>query len=140
MSTAKKVLSIGDLARETGVKIVTIRYYEQIGLMPSAARTPGNYRSYGEAARARLQFIRRCRELGFTLDQIRDLLRLSSEKRQGCEEVCRIADEHLNAVQKKLDDLQCLLKELQRISASCRGKGVIADCRIIEALSASPHF
>lgn len=93
---------------------MTIRYYEQIGLMPSPARTLGNYRSYGEAARARLQFICRCRELGFTLDQIRDLLRFSSQKRQGCEEVCRIADEHLDAVQKKLNDLQRLLNELQR--------------------------
>src|SRR5262249_43097439 len=81
-----KPLTIGTLASQTGVKVVTIRYYEQIGLMPSAARTDGNYRTYTAAHRRRLRFIRRCRDLGFTLDQIRDLLRLSSERTRACTE------------------------------------------------------
>ena len=127
--------SIGDLAKESGVKIVTIRYYEHIGLMPQAARTMANYRTYSQAARQRLRFIRRCRDLGFTLDQVRDLLRLSSEKMHACADVDRIAEQHRKAVEEKLDDLKRLLNELERISACCRGKGVIADCRIIEALS-----
>ena len=130
-----KPLTIGKLACETGVKVVTIRYYEQIGLMPIAPRTDGNYRTYSLEHRRRLLFIRRCRDLGFTLDQIRDLLRLSSEKTQACAEVDRIAEQHRHTVEAKLADLTRLASELRRLSACCRGKGVIADCRIIEALS-----
>ena len=130
-----KPLTIGKLALETGVKVVTIRYYEQIGLMPVAPRTDGNYRTYSLEHRRRLRFIRRCRDLGFTLDQIRDLLRLSSEKTQACAEVDRIAERHRRAVDEKLKDLTRLATELRRLSACCRRKGIIADCRIIEALS-----
>jgi len=130
-------LTIGKLARETGVKVVTIRYYEQIGLMPVAPRTGGNYRTYSLEHRRRLQFVRRCRDLGFTLDQVRDLLRLSSEKTQACAEVDRIAAQHRRSVEGKLADLTRLASELRRLSACCRGKGLIADCRIIEALSPS---
>jgi DNA-binding transcriptional MerR regulator len=134
---AKRYFGIGNLAKDSGVKIVTIRYYEQIGLMPIAVRTSGNYRSYGNQARQRLKFIRRCRELGFTLKQVRDLLRLASEKTKACEEVDRIAAEHREAVGKKLQDLKRLSRQLRRISDCCRGKGVIANCQIIEALSSS---
>ena len=130
-----KPLTIGKLARETGVKVVTIRYYEQIGLMPVARRTDGNYRTYSVEHRRRLHFIRRCRDLGFTLDQVRDLLRLSSEKTQACAEVDRIAEQHRRTVEEKLAALTRLASELRRLSACCRGKGPIADCRIIEALS-----
>jgi DNA-binding transcriptional MerR regulator len=130
-----KPLTIGKLARETGVKVVTIRYYEQIGLMPVAPRTYGNYRTYSLEHRRRLRFIRRCRDLGFTLDQVRDLLRLSSEKTQACAEVDRIAEQHRRAVEEKLADLTRLARELRRLSACCRGNGIIADCRIIDALS-----
>ena len=130
-----KPLTIGKLSRETGVKVVTIRYYEQIGLMPVPSRTDGNYRTYGVDHRRRLRFIRRCRDLGFTLDQVRDLLRLSSEKTKACAEVDRIAEQHRRTVEEKLTDLTRLASELSRLSACCRGKGLIADCRIIEALS-----
>ena len=130
-----KRLGIGDLAEETGVKVVTIRYYERIGLMPRVSRTDGNYRTYGQEHRRRLRFIRRCRDLGFTLDQVRDLLRLSSEKTRACAEVDRIAELHRRTVEAKLADLARLAGELRRISACCHGKGLIADCRIIEALS-----
>ena len=122
--------TIGKLARETGVKVVTIRYYEQIGLMPVATRTDGNYRAYSLEHRRRLHFIRRCRDLGFTLDQVRDLLRLSSEKTQACAEVDRIAERHRHTVEEKLADLTRLASELRRLSACCRGKGLIANCRI----------
>src|ERR1700720_740241 len=70
-------LTIGDLAKATGTKVVTVRYYEQAGLLPAPPRTSGNYRTYGADHLNRLRFIRRCRDLGFTLDQVRDLLRLS---------------------------------------------------------------
>lgn len=127
-------LSIGDLSKATGVKVVTIRYYEQIGLMPVATRTEGNYRAYQQAHVRRLRFIRRLRDLGFTLEQVRDLLRLASEKNQACAEVDRITSEHLTNVEHKIRDLKKLAAELRRLSNCCQGGGLIADCRIIEAL------
>jgi len=135
MST-KQVVGIGDLARESGVKVVTIRYYEQIGLMPRPRRTRANYRCYGKDARERLQFIRRCRSFGFTLNQVRELLRLSSEKAQSCEEIRRIAAEHRKNVEEKIRELRCLSQELQLIYERCHDGLTIADCPILEALSA----
>jgi DNA-binding transcriptional MerR regulator len=128
-------MSIGDLSKAAGVKVVTIRYYEQVGLMPDPPRTGGNYRTYSAEHVRRLQFIRRLRDLGFTLDEVRDLLRLSSEKNQPCDEVDRITHEHLATVEMKLRDLEKLASELRRLSRRCRGGGRIAECRIIEALS-----
>jgi DNA-binding transcriptional MerR regulator len=131
----KQRISIGELAKATGVKVVTIRYYEQVGLMAVPSRTEGNYRAYNTESVRRLQFIRRLRDLGFTLDEVRDLLRLSSEKNRPCDEVDRITHEHLATVEKKLQDLEKLAAELRRLSRCCRGGGRIAECRIIEALS-----
>ena len=128
-------LSIGDLAKATGTKAVTIRYYERAGLLPVPPRTSGNYRAYGGDHLHRLRFIRRCRELGFTLDQVRDLLGLSSQEDQACAEVDRITAEHLSAIEQKIAHLARLARELRRISSQCRGDGRIIDCRIIEALS-----
>lgn len=127
--------SIGELAKKSGVKVVTIRYYEQIGLLPTPARTEGNYRAYNREHASRLSFIRRCRDLGFPLDQVRDLLRLSSEDAPSCEEVCRLAAEHLQSIEEKVADLERLAAELRRMSASCSGSLPISECRIIEALS-----
>jgi Cu(I)-responsive transcriptional regulator len=127
--------SIGEVAKATGIKVVTLRYYEQLGLVPAPARTAGNYRAYSENDLRRLRFIRRCRDLGFTLDQVRELLRLSSQKNQECSEVDRITRRHLTDVEAKIADLKRLSKVLRRISSRCRGDGLIADCRIIEALS-----
>jgi DNA-binding transcriptional MerR regulator len=132
-----KIFRIGDLSRETGVKVVTIRYYEKVRLMPTVSRTDGNYRAYSIEQVRRLGFIRRCRDLGFTLDQIRDLLQLSSQKNAACDEVDRIANQHLAAVEEKLADLRRLASELRRISACCTGGGRVADCRIVETLSAN---
>jgi DNA-binding transcriptional MerR regulator len=128
-------LTIGELAKLTSTKVVTIRYYERIGLLPSPPRTSGNYRAYEREQVSRLRFIRRCRDLGFALDQVRDLLRLSSRKEQDCTEVDRLAAAHLAAVESKIADLKRLARELQRLNNCCQGGGRIADCRIIEALS-----
>jgi len=128
-------LSIGELAKETGVKIVTIRYYEQIGVLPRPARTDANYRAYSPEHAQRLRFIRRCRDLDFSLDQVRDLLRLSAGNAPSCTEVCRIAERHLEVIESKLADLNRLASELRRISASCNGSRPMAECRIMEALS-----
>jgi Cu(I)-responsive transcriptional regulator len=133
----KNKIGIGDLAKATGTKVVTVRYYEQIGLLPLPSRTTGNYRTYSDEHMRRLGFIRRCRDLGFTLDQIRDLLRLSSRKDEECAEVDRITAQHLIEIEQKITDLKRLAKELRRLNNCCQGRGIIADCRIIEALSPS---
>jgi len=129
-------LTIGQVASGTGIKVVTIRYYEQIGLLPGPPRTEGNYRVYDQEHVRRLRFIRRCRDLGFSLDQVHGLLRLSSEKTKACAEVDRITKQHLAGVEEKIAALTCLASELRRMIRRCRGEGLIADCHIIEALTA----
>lgn len=129
-----KILTIGHLARETGTKVETIRFYEKSGLLPTPSRTDGNYRSYDEAHLNRLSFIRRARELGFSLDQVRTLLTLSDDRGQPCAAVDAIATEHRAEVERKIADLQSLKAELDRMIDQC-GCGVVADCRIIESLS-----
>lgn len=128
-------MSIGELAKTVGVKIVTIRYYEQINVLPPAARTASNYRTYSQDHAQRLRFIRRCRDLGFSLEQVRDLLRFSAEHAASCTEVCCMAERHLATVEEKLADLNRLASELRRISGRCNGKRPMAECRILEALS-----
>ncbi|MAM94422.1 helix-turn-helix domain-containing protein [Parvibaculum sp.] len=126
--------SIGDLAKATGTKVVTIRYYEKIGLLPEPPRTRGNYRIYEALHRERLHFIRRCRDLGFTLEQVRELLDLSKRTDKDCAAVDRLALDHLAEIERKIADLKRLEKELRRLSECCQG-GRIGDCRIIETLS-----
>ncbi len=127
----KERIRIGDLAKGTGTKVVTVRYYEQIGLLPVPSRTAGNYRTYSNEHMRRLRFIRRCRDLGFTLDQIRDLLGLSSQKDEECADVDRITAQHLIEIEQKISDLERLAKELRRLNNCCQGNGIIADCRIL---------
>ncbi|AQZ54274.1 MerR family transcriptional regulator [Martelella mediterranea] len=126
--------SIGDLAKATDTKVVTIRYYERVGLLPKPERTAGNYRSYSAAHLGRLSFIRRARDLGFTIEQVRDLLSLSDQRDRSCDAVDAIACAHLAEVERKIADLQALRHELGSIIDQC-GCGTIAECRIIEALS-----
>jgi Cu(I)-responsive transcriptional regulator len=129
-----KLLAIGDLARRTGTKVETIRYYERIGLLPAPSRTSGNYRAYGPEHLGRLSFIRRSRDLGFPLEQVRALLGLADDRKQDCAAVDLIAREHLSEVERKIADLTALRRELQDLIGQC-GHGTIAECRIIEALS-----
>ena len=126
-------MKIGELSRATGTNIETIRYYERIGLLPSPARTDANYRSYGDAHRARLRFVRHSRELGFTIDEIRSLLDLSDHPERDCADADRIASAHLEQVEEKIAQLSALRDELTRIVGRCRG-GLAGDCRVIEAL------
>ena len=129
-----RVLMIGDLASATGTKVNTIRFYEEIGLMRRAARTPSGRRTYDDAAVGRLRFIRRARKLGFDTDEIRALLALSDEPNRQCEEVSVLAQKHRSAIEAKIEQLEQLRDELGRIARSCAG-GTVADCRILEALS-----
>ena len=108
---------IGDVAKQAGVKVVTIRYYEQAGLLPLCERTVHNYRVYAPEHLQRLTFIRRCRELGFSLEQIRNLLQLSASRSPTCVDVCSVAADHLKEVESKIADLQHLADELRRIGS-----------------------
>lgn len=126
-------LTIGEMGKATNTKIETIRYYERIGLLPKPPRTSGNYRNYGQSELGRLSFIRRSRDLGFSLDQVRALLSLSDDRNCDCAGVDRIAKEHLLEVDRKLADLTALRRELKAVIDSCDG-GIVADCRIIDAL------
>ncbi len=128
---------IGDLAKRTGVRVVTIRYYEQAGLLPACERTTGNYRVYAQEHLERLRFVRRCRELGFSLEQIKDMLLLSNAESPTCADVCNIAADHLKEVESKIADLSRLASELRRLRSSCNGKRSSRECRIVAALAQS---
>lgn len=125
-------LTIGKLAEATGAKVETIRWYEKVGLIAPPARTGGNYRAYSPDDLARLSFIRRARDLGFSLDQVRALLDLAVQRERDCTTVDGIASEHLAEVDRKLADLAALRRELARLVSTCDG-GMVADCRILEA-------
>ena len=125
---------IGDLARATCTKVETIRWYEKKRLLPRPARTEGNYRLHGEAELGRLSFIRRARDLGFSLDQVRELLTLAGDRESDCAAVDVLAAAHLAEIDRKLADLAALRRELATLLHSCRG-GIVADCRIIDALA-----
>ncbi|MGD9890039.1 MAG: helix-turn-helix domain-containing protein [Geminicoccaceae bacterium] len=126
-------LSIGELSRLTGVNIETIRYYERIGVMPAPPRTGGGRRAYGEGHSRTLSFIRRARELGFTLDDIRGLLGLGHRRLATCAEVRSIAGGHLETVRSKLADLARLEGILAAAVAQCSGESV-PDCPVLEML------
>lgn len=128
------MLAVGDLARATGTKVETIRYYERIGLLPAPGRTSGNYRAYDRKHLNRLSFIRRARELGFSLDKVRELLRLSDQRNRSCGEVDQIARGHLDEVERKIADLEALGEKLRQLIEQCQ-HGTVAECRIIEALA-----
>ena len=132
-------LSIGSLARETGAKVQTIRYYEQIGLLPEPARTAGNQRVYGKSHRDRLAFIRHARELGFPLDAIRELLSLSDDPAAPCATADHIARDQLAAVEARIRRLEALKIELERMLCDHARTGTIADCRVIEVLADHSH-
>ena len=132
------MLSIGKLSDSTGVKVPTIRYYEEIGMLPAPDRSGGNQRLYDQAACDRLNFIRHSRELGFPLDAIRDLLSLSDHPDQSCAAADAIAQKQLTAVNQRIGRLQKLKSELERMITQCAG-GKISVCRVIESLGDHSH-
>jgi DNA-binding transcriptional MerR regulator len=127
------MLTIGTLARRTGTKVQTIRYYEQIRLMPEPGRTSGGQRRYGEAELDRLAFIRHSRQLGFSLGAIRELLDLSDHPEKSCEEADRIARRQLRQVEQRMERLEALRTELARMVQECSG-GSTSDCRVLDVL------
>jgi DNA-binding transcriptional MerR regulator len=126
-------LSIGKLARLADVKVPTIRFYEEIGLLPQADRTDSDRRVYGDGAVRRLSFIRHARQLGFSVDSIRALLALADDPDRPCEEANALAAGQLADVEAKIRRLEALREELARmVSANCQGRA--GDCRVIEVL------
>ncbi|MFA7428740.1 MAG: helix-turn-helix domain-containing protein [Rhodospirillaceae bacterium] len=125
--------TIGRLAAHSGCKVPTIRYYEQIGLMAPPDRSEGNQRLYDAAALQRLAFIRHARDLGFTLDDIRDLLTLSESPDLPCAAADAIARRHLSAVRDRIESLRRLEGELEKIATACQSD-TVRECRVIEML------
>jgi DNA-binding transcriptional MerR regulator len=135
-------LTIGHLGQATDTKLETIRYYERIGLLPEPARTAGNYRSYTHEHVRRLGFIRRARELGFSIENVRELLRLAEHRENPCAEVDQIVARHLAVTEEKIAALKRLRRELRDALAACEG-GRIAACNVLRALSPAsrrPHL
>lgn len=126
--------SIGELAAASGVKVPTIRYYEQIGLLDPPSRTQGNQRRYGLAARERLQFIAHARAMGFPMPSLKAMLRISRHREAPCADIDELVQGRLQEVDERIDRLTRLRKELASMLQSCR-HGTVADCRVVEVLS-----
>jgi DNA-binding transcriptional MerR regulator len=127
-------LMIGELARRTGTKVNTIRFYEDIGLMPKAARTASGRRTFGEEDVRRLAFIRNGRDLGFSTDELRSLISLSEQPDRDCGEAGAIARSHLADIEARIVRLRRLRDELEQVATTCEG-GRIGDCRVIDAIA-----
>ncbi len=128
-----KPITIGGLSKRTRVNIETIRYYERIGVLPAPPRTSGGHRLYGEDHLKRLTFVRRSRELGFPLEEVRGLLRMVDGDGYTCDEVKVLTLDHLAEIRGKIADLRRLEKVLKDMAAQCEG-GSVPDCPIIDAL------
>lgn len=140
-------MRIGDLAESTGTAVETIRFYEREGLIPAAQRADNNYRMYTAAHAERLAFIRHCRNLDMTLDEIRTLLRLRDAPSQDCGEVNALLDDHIGHVTHRIRELRTLQKDLKELRARCGTPHAIEQCGILneldtaaaQATSAAPH-
>jgi len=131
--------SIGQLSKRTGVKVPTIRYYEDVGLLAAPARTDGNQRRYEPDGLERLRFIKHARELGFSLEAISALIDLQEHPQRSCQEAQDIATAQLAAVRTKIRQLKALEGELSRISTGCSGDGVTGDCYVLASLADHQH-
>ncbi len=129
----KKNVTRGVLAEQSGVNAETIRYYEKIELLPEPGRSAGGHRIYSDFHQRRLFFIRRCREMGFTLEEIRELLSLVDQQEVSCERVQHIAEQQLVSIRAKIRDLQRMQGTLRDLVKQCSGEDV-PDCPIIESL------
>jgi DNA-binding transcriptional MerR regulator len=129
------MFSIGELSKRTKVKVPTIRYYEEMGLLPEAERTSGNQRRYNKAGLERLSFIRHARDLGFSIEAISSLIELQEHPDRSCEAATDIATSQLEDVRAKIKRLKTLEKELSRISKGCDGEGVSEDCYVLASLA-----
>ncbi len=135
MNTQALPLTIGAVAKRVGVAIDTIRFYEREGLLPEPQRRASGYRSYGEDAVSQLRFIRRAKSLGFTLEEIRELLALSADRQLGVKTVKQRAKQRLAAIEQRIADLQRVHDGLARLIDLCPGHGKPEECPILRALN-----
>jgi DNA-binding transcriptional MerR regulator len=134
-------LTIGALAERTGCSVPTIRYYEEIGLIPRARRRDSGHRVYGADSLELLSFIRRCRDFGFPVEQVRELVALSQSSARDCVETLGIAQQHLQAVRARLSELHELERSLSRFAQACSQRcagGPASDCTIVKDMIGSP--
>lgn len=127
-------MTIGEMAKDAGVGVETVRFYERQGLLPEPPRRSSGYRQYSPEALRRLQFIRRTKELGFSLEEIRELLELRVNPRTSCAEVKRRAEGKVADIEGKMAELQRMRKALGRLASSCSGKGPSSACPILDAM------
>lgn len=128
-------MKIGELATASATAVETIRYYEREGLLPAPARTGSNYRTYDKEHLARLQFIRHCRGLDMSLDEIRVLLRFKDSPHESCGDVNAVLDEHIGHVSRRIRELRALQKELKDLRARCGDAREARECGILEGLA-----
>ena len=136
MST--QTMTIGEAAKQCGVKVATIRYYESVNLLPAAMRGENNRRAFDQAGIDRLRFIRHSRELGFEVDAIRQLLELADKPERPCMEVDAIAQAHLVEIESRIRRLTALKKEVRRMIDEC-AHGRVGECRIVGVLADHAH-
>lgn len=129
------LLKIGELAKQTGSQVETIRYYEREGLLPAPVRSEGNYRLYGAAHVERLQFIRHCRSLDMTLNEIRSLLSFRDAPEASCAAVNDLLDTHIEHVATRICELQALQKQLEALRNTCHSAQAARDCEILQTLA-----
>jgi len=132
-----KGLKRAELAQRTGCNLETVRYYEKVGLLPEPPRTASGYRSYDSTHERRLRFVLRARELGFSLDEVRELLRLVDERDQPCAEASAVVAAHLDDVREKIADLKRMERVLKDVVAQCT-EGNRRECPLIETLFREP--
>jgi MerR family mercuric resistance operon transcriptional regulator len=129
-----KDLTVGQLAKDAHVNAETVRYYERIGLMPEPRRRESGYRQYSQDAIARIRFIKRAQELGFSLKEVSELLSLRVDPATTCEDVRRRAEVKIHNIEEKIRTLQKVKRALRKLAASCTGRGPTSECPILEAL------
>jgi Cd(II)/Pb(II)-responsive transcriptional regulator len=133
-------MRIGDLAESTGTPVETIRFYEREGLIPAARRAANNYRMYTEAHVERLAFIRHCRNLDMTLDEVRTLLELRDRPAQDCGEINDLLDDHIGHVAQRIRELRALEKDLKTLRARCSVPHAVDDCGILSGLDQAATY
>ena len=129
-----KPFTIGHLAREAGINLETVRYYEREGILPKAPRGPSGYRLFPADAVRRLKFIKRAQELGFSLKEIRELLALRVSPRTTSAEIRKRAEAKIVDIQGKITSLESMSRTLRKLAESCAGCGPLSECPILESL------
>lgn len=129
---------IGEAARLAGCKVETVRYYEQMGLLPAPARSEGNFRLYSDSQVEQLSFIRHCRSLDMSLENIRELLQFREMPSKSCAGINQLIDEHIDCVESRMDALQQLRQQLRNLRNRCSGERSIESCKILHGLTGCP--